>query len=403
MFIVVYNFAMFTIQEIQSKIGLMGADAWIIVDYENQNPTLVRLLGSRMLTRKIFLILPREGKPYLIVHRIDTVYLHDLEDRFELRVYQTWQEMLDLERASFGAYKRVLMDVSENGLLPRISLADHGSVSFVASLGIEVLSSGDLQQYMTSVLSEESLQSQLNACKTCLKIKDEAFRLIALRIQQDGVADELDIQRYIANRFDEEGMVYDEPPLVAIGPNASDPHYTPTEEAHSPIKEGDLVLIDMWAKYKEPGSVYADITWMGYVGYEVPDIYKERFSIVKGARDAAIDFLKKEIPHRPVHAYEADDAARNYIRDHGYGEYFLHRLGHSIADGASPHGPGANLDNYESHDTRLLLENTSFSDEPGIYAPDFGVRSETDLQIHNGELVVAGGLQEEVIAIMTLL
>ena len=394
---------MLTVQEIQSKVGLLGADAWIIVDYENQNPTLVKLLGSRMLTRKIFLVLPKTGKPYLIVHRIDTVYLHDIEDQFDLRIYQTWQEMLDLERQSFAPYKKVLMDVSENGLLPRISLADHGSVSFISSLGIDIASSGDLQQYMTAVLSEESLQSQLKACKTCLKIKDEAFRLIALKIQQNGITDELEIQRYIAHRFDEEGMVYDEPPLVAIGPNASDPHYTPTEQAHSPIKEGDLVLIDMWAKYKKPGSVYADITWMGYVGKEVPTEYKERFAIVKGARDAAISFLQKELPLRPVHAFEADDAARQYIEERGYGKYFLHRLGHNIADGVSPHGPGANLDNYESHDTRLLLENTSFSDEPGIYAPDFGMRSETDLHIHNGELVIAGGLQEEVIAIMNLL
>ncbi len=394
---------MLSIQEIQSKINSLGADAWVIVDYENQNPTLVKLLGSRMLTRRIFLVLPREGKPYLIVHRIDTVYLHDLEDRFTLRIYQTWHEMLDLAKASFASYKKVLMDISENGLLPRISLADYGSVSFVKSLGIDVVSSGDLQQYMTSVLSEESLQSQLKACKTCLKIKDEAFRLIALKIQQDGISDELDIQRYIARRFDEEGMVYDEPPLVAIGPNASDPHYTPTEDAHSPIREGDLVLIDMWAKFKEPGSVYADITWMGYVGTDVPEIYKKRFEIVKGARDAAISFLKRELPLRPVHAYEVDDAARNYIASHGYGEYFLHRLGHSIADGVSPHGPGANLDNYESHDTRILLDHTSFSDEPGIYAPDFGVRSETDLHIRNGELVVAGGLQDEVIAILKLL
>ena len=394
---------MLTVQEIQSKIKLLGADAWIIVDYENQNPTLVKLLGSRMLTRKIFLVLPKAGKPYLIVHRIDTIYLHDIEDQFDLRIYQTWQEMLDLERQSFASYKKVLMDVSESGLLPRISLADHGSVSFVSSLGIEIASSGDLQQYMTAVLSEESLQSQLKACKTCLKIKDEAFRLIALKIQQNGISDELEIQRYIAHRFDEEGMVYNEPPLVAIGPNASDPHYTPTEQAHSSIKEGDLVLVDMWAKYKEPGSVYADITWMGYVGKEVPKEYQERFAIVKGARDAAISFLQKELPLRPVHAFEADDAARQYIAERGYGKYFLHRLGHNIADGVSPHGPGANLDNYESHDTRLLLENTSFSDEPGIYAPDFGMRSETDLHIHNGQLVIAGGLQEEVIAIMNLL
>lgn len=388
----------------QKEIRRLGADAWILVDYENHNPALVKFLGQRMLTRKIFLVLPATGKPYLITHSIDTAYLRDkdITDRFDLKVYKTWEEMLALQRACFQDYKTVLMDVSENGLLPRVSLADYGSVSFIKSLGIEIRSSGDLLQFQTSVMDGKSLQSQIKACKTALKIKDEAFLFIAKQIRSKGETSELEVQRFIANRFIEEGMYYDEAPLVAIGPNASDPHYTPTEKRFSKIVSGDLVLIDMWAKYIEPGSVYADITWMGYVGETVPNKYAERFSIVKAARDGAISFLKQELPKRDVRAFEVDDVARKVITDAGYGEWFLHRLGHSIYDDDSPHGPGANLDNYESHDTRLLLDGTSFSDEPGIYTPEFGIRTETDLHIRGKELLVVGGLQEEIIPILAL-
>lgn len=392
------------IKDIQKEVARLGGDAWIIVDYENKNPALVKMLGERMLTRKIFLVLPAEGKPYLITHSIDTVYLSDpsILERFDLRVYKTWEEMLALERESFASFKKVFMDVSENGLLPRVSLADYGSVSFVESLGIEILSSADLLQFQTAVMNEKSLQSQIKACKTALKIKDEAFAEIARHIRESGETSELEIQQFIARRFDEEGMVYDEAPLVAIGKNASNPHYTPTEESYSPIKQGDLVLIDMWAKYKEPGSVYADITWMGYVGTEVPEEYQKRFAIIRDARDAAIELLRRELPLRDVHAYEADDAARKVIEEAGFGEWFLHRLGHSIYDDDSPHGPGANLDNYESHDTRLLLDGTSFSDEPGIYTPEYGMRTETDLHIQGKELLVVGGLQTEVLPILAL-
>jgi Xaa-Pro dipeptidase len=390
------------IEEIQAHIAEQNADAWILVDYENRNKTLVALLGEKMLTRKILMVIPKTGKPYLITHIIDTVYLNDsvTKARFDLVVYKTWREMLALEKRYFSAYKTVLMDVSENGLLPRVSLADYGSVDYVKSLGLEVLSSGDLLQELTAVYSKRAYELQLKADALTLAIKDEAFQKIKELILKNGETDELEIQKFIADRFHQEGMVYDDPPLVAIGKNASNPHYTPTPESHAKIHQGDLVLIDMWAKMDDPEGVYADITWMGYVGAEVPEVYAKRFAIVKAARDAVIAFLKKEIPLRPVAAYEADDVAREVITKAGYGDYFIHRVGHNIAVDVSPHGPGANLDDYESHDTRHLLEGTSFSDEPGIYAPDFGVRSETNLHILNHQAVVVAGLQDKIIPIL---
>ena len=386
------------IETLQKLIRQEGADAYVMVDYENRNGNVVALLGNKMLTRKIVLVIPASGKPSLIVHVIDTVYLRDddIVSRFDVCSYKTWKQMLDLEKGVLQGYKAVLMDVSENGLLPRVSLADHGSVDYVTKLGIEIKSSADLLQHLTAVLSDEELELQKEACCIALKIKDEAFAEISRLIRLNGETDELDIQAFIARRFHEEGLVYDDLPLVAIGPNASDPHYTPTPENHSKIRRGDLVLIDMWAKHDNPHGVYADITWMAYVGEAVPKIYEKRFAIVKAARDAVIEFLKKELPLRPVCAYEADDVAREVITKAGYAEYFLHRVGHNIAVDVSPHGPGANLDNYESHDFRHLISGTSFSDEPGIYAPDFGMRSETDLHHRNGELLVLAGLQDEI-------
>jgi Xaa-Pro dipeptidase len=308
--------------------------------------------------------------------------------------------MLELEKKAFASYHVVLMDISEKGLLPRVSLADWGSVDFVKSLGLEVRSSADVLQELTAVYSPRAYQLQLKADQLTLMIKDEAFAKIKELILKDGETDELDIQKFISDRFHEEGMVYDDPPLVAIGKNASNPHYTPTAESHSKIHKGDLVLIDMWAKMNDPEGVYADITWMGYVGTEIPEVYTKRFAIVKAARDGVIAFLKKEIPLRKVQAYEADDVARKIITDAGYGDYFIHRVGHNIAVDVSPHGPGANLDDYESKDTRCLIEGTSFSDEPGIYAPDFGVRSETNLHILNHQAVVVAGLQDQIIPIL---
>lgn len=382
-----------------------------MVDYENRNPNVVELLGKRMLTRKLFLIVPTVGKPILVLHVIDSVFFKQEEplpfgdegsSEFELRLYKTWQQMLDIVKQELTPYKTVLMDYSENGLLPRVSLADYGSVSYVHSLGLEVKPSADLLQYISAVLTDEQLESQKKACEIVMKIKDEAFAEISRLIKAGKEVSELQIQEFITRRFIEENLEYDEPPIVAIGPNASDPHYGPTPEKYSMIKEGDLVLIDMWATQSIHRGVYADITWMGYVGTKVPEIYEKRFEIVKGARDAVIAFLREQLPLRPVQAYEADDVARKYITDAGYGEYFVHRVGHNIAVDVSPHGPGANLDNYESHDFRHLIPGTSFSDEPGIYAPDFGMRSETDLHNHNGELLVLTELQEKIIPILTL-
>lgn len=391
------------IEIVQSYLKENQIDAWIMVDYENKNKTVVSFLGEKMLTRKILLVIPKEGRPSLICHTIDTVFLKDgiLDKIYDLHVYKTWKEMLEIEKEDFSSYKKVLMDISTYGLLPRVSLADYGSVDFVKSLGIEVISSGDLLQRFSACYDEEAYQSQLLACKKALMIKDEAFNFIKKEILEKKETDEYTVQQFICRRFHEEGMVYDDPAIVAVNHNASDPHYGPTKDIHSPIKEGDSVLIDMWAMMEGKNTVYSDITWMGYVGKEVPSIYKERFAILRKAVDTAFDFIKENLPKRRVEGYEVDDVTRKVIEEAGYGEYFTHRTGHNIAVDVSPHGPGVNIDNYESHDDRALIPHLSFSLEPGIYAPDFGMRLETDVYIdENRNPQMVGGYQKEVIAIL---
>lgn len=271
------------IEQVQQELEIEKADAWIMVDYENRNKTLVSFLGDKMLTRKIFMVFPHGEKPYLICHSIDTVFLSDEETlkNFDLHVYHTWEEMLNLEKNDFKGYKKVLMDISENGLLPRISLADYGSVEYIKSLGMEVISSGDMLQKFSAVYSSRAHELQLKADKLTLMIKDEAFKKIKQRILESGEVSEYEIQKFICDRFHEEGMVYDDPAIVAIGSNANNPHYGPTENCSSVIKMNDLVLIDMWAKMDDPEGVYADITWMGFVGENVPEIYAERFQVLK--------------------------------------------------------------------------------------------------------------------------
>jgi Xaa-Pro aminopeptidase len=381
-----------------------GADAYVLADYENRNPLTTRLVGSYMLTRKLLLIVPKEGRPLLIAHLIDSVFLKrkEVSDYFDLKIYRTWKEMLALEKEALSGYHTVLMDVSEDGLLPRISLADYGSVSFVLSLGLQVRSSQDLLQRFTALYDESAYQSQLRACKKNLDIKDEAFRYLAEEIRTKGRSDEYDVQQFIVSRYHDAGMVFDDPPIVAVNAYSSNPHYAPSLEEHHPILEGDVVLIDMWAKEEGENRVYSDITWMGYVGTKIPAKVEERFLVLRHAVDHAVDFLSENLSKRRVEGYEVDDVVREDIEKAGYGPYFTHRTGHNIAVDVSPHGPGVNIDDYESHDTREILDGITFSLEPGIYAPDFGMRLETDCRIEKRKPVLVGGRQTDVIPILCL-
>ncbi len=396
-----YYMAMENLAFIERFLAARPGSAYLSLDYENKNPLLASFTSGLMLTRKVAFLF-KSPKPVVIAQTLDCPFLRKgyVGERFEVLEYRDWKEYLTLLRQSLVGTATVYMDVSENGLLPRVSLADYGSVAYVASLGKEIRSSGDLLNEMIGTLSPEGEASQKIAADLLLAIKDEAFAYISAALRSNRPVDEYEVQSFIARRFEEEGMVYDDPPIVAVNANASNPHYLPSMEKHSPIKKGDLILIDMWAKKKEPGSVYGDITWMAYAGNRLPPEMARPFRTLVRSIDAALAFLTSELPKREVAGYEVDRLVRKIVEEDGYLPYFTHRTGHSIKDDAGPHGPGVNIDDYESHDERKIVDGNSFSLEPGIYLPSFGMRSETDVLIKDRKPLVVAGRQESIVLLL---
>ncbi len=386
------------LEDIKEYLLKNDMDAYIAFSYENSNTLLKEILGKHFLTRKVFAFFNRDKENYLLVNQLDYPFVKDSD--FKIFVYKTYQEMLALEKEMIKDYKRVLVDISEDGVIPSISTADYGSVNFIRNQGIEVFSSGDLLTYLNCRIDEKGFLSMQEACRINLHIKDLAFEKIKEDILNRGYSDEYEIQKFIADKYEENDLFFDEPPIVAVNNNASNPHYFPTVNSSRKIYRGDVVLIDMWCKLKNKDSIYSDITWMGEADENVSLNVEKRFNVLKNSIDLALLYLHDNLSKRDVYGYQIDDVVRNYIRDKGYDKYFIHRTGHSIFSDLSPHGKGVNIDDYETRDERRIINDIAFSLEPGIYMDDFGMRSETDVFIHDNVPVIVGGRQEKVIPIL---
>jgi Xaa-Pro aminopeptidase len=303
----------------------------------------------------------------------------------------------ELERMLAGK-KRVAMQYSPECMIPYISLVDAGTVELVRSLGVEVTSSASLVQKFEACWAPEQLEMHLEAGRRIDTIRREAFEEIGRRVQANGAVQELEIKNFILSRFRDNELVREDGPIVGVNANSGNPHYEPGEGRTALIRRGDFVLLDMWAKLDRPRAVYYDITWTGYVGTEVPAEFRDVFEIVSGGRDRAIEFIQSSIRQgRKIAGYEVDDAARAYITERGYGERFVHRTGHSI--GEDIHGNGANMDNLETHDDRALVPGLCFSIEPGVYLPEFGIRSEVNVYVDDGDARVTGEIQRKLVLI----
>jgi Xaa-Pro aminopeptidase len=274
---------------------------------------------------------------------------------------------------------------------PYVSRVDAGTVELVRNCGVEVVPSGDLVQWFEACWDDEQEKTHLDAAIHTRSAYDVAFRFIAEKARGGGSVRESEVIRCILDHFERHGLETDHPPIVAVGPHSGDPHYATTPESDSLIREGDFVLIDLWAKLKKPRAVYSDLTRVAYVGREVPARYEEIFQIVARARDAGINCVRRAFETKtPLQGWQVDDATRKVIEEAGYGPYFCHRTGHSI--GQETHGNGANMDNLETHEERRVLPRTCFSIEPGIYLPEFGVRSEVNVYVDAvGRVHVTGG------------
>ena len=338
--------------------------------------------------------MPVNSPAALLVHHVDAGKF--LQSGVEVRVYRNRDEMVELLAAMLAGVSAVAMEYSPNSALPRVSRVDAGTVELVRSLGVEVVSSADLMQFVTQRWTSEQLEGHQRSADALGRIVNEAFRFIGDHLRQD--VTEFQVAEFIRRRFKEEELSSPDGPIVATNAHASDPHYEPEAGQSSVIRQGDWVLIDLWAKPEAEGTVYADITWVAYVGDAVPEKQQEIFDIVIGARDAALSFLEDSFQKgESVQGWQADGIARRYIEERGYGEFFTHRLGHSIGD--EVHSEAVNLDGFETHDTRRIIPGVGFSIEPGIYLPEFGVRSEIDAFMSETGPFATSLVQREVVLI----
>jgi Xaa-Pro aminopeptidase len=390
--------------QIQAALREAGIDSWLFYDFRGSNPIAARILHlpeDAIATRRWLYFIPAEGEPVRIVHAIEPARLDHLPGA--KLVYSAWNQLHAAIRQSVKGRSTVAMEYSPDGAIPYIARVDAGTVELVRKPGVRVVTSADLVQRFEAVWTPEQREQHERAAVILRSLVKEAWSLIARRTRAGAELDERRVQRHLWGRMREKGLEADHPPIVAVGANAADPHYAPPEEGSAPIRRGDLVLIDIWGKLREPRAVYADITWMGAVAETVPERYTGIWKIVRQARDAALAFVQRSVRSGRFPAgWQVDDVARGVILEAGYGAEFIHRTGHSIDE--EVHGNGANMDNFETHDDRRLIPGTCFSIEPGIYLPgDFGIRSEIDVYIGNDDATATGGPpQEEIFPIMTL-
>jgi Xaa-Pro aminopeptidase len=317
----------------------------------------------------------------------------------ERTIYHTWQEREDALKEMLAGFERVAMEYSPRGMVPYVSVVDGGTLELIRSFGVEVVSSADLVQETVSRWNDAELQSHREASEKLMLILEEAYAEVARCIRARVPLTDYQLQQFMFARYAEEGLVSEGPPIVATNANASDPHYAPYAERQTAIEEGDVLLIDFWAKLDRPRAMYADHTWMAFVGERVPEEPARIFAIVAEARDAAIDLVRAAARDgTSLQGWQVDDAARQVIKEAGYGRFFVHRTGHNI--GEETHGEGANMDDFETHDVRAVLPRTCFSVEPGIYLPAFGVRSEVDVFFAPPEVVITGGPQREMVPLL---
>ncbi len=386
-------------EEIRRKLREDRIDGWLFFDHHQRDPLGYRVLGfapPRAPTRRWYYLIPAEGDPRGLVHRIEPGMLDAVPG--EKTAYSSWAEQVAGLRALLAGCRRVAMQYSPECAIPYVSLVDAGTVELVRAAGPEVVSSADLIQYFEARWTQNNLDRHLEAGRKVDEIRRAAFTLVGAKLRARERVTEYEIKQFIFDRFRGAGLFTDHGPIVAVNENASNPHYEPTADAFREIRPCDLLLIDLWAKADTPDGVYYDVTWTAFCGEQPPAAALNIFDIVRGARDTAIRFVSDAIAAgREIRGFEVDDAARGYIRERGYDQWFIHRTGHSI--GTDVHGAGANMDNLETHDDRRIIPWTCFSVEPGIYLPDFGIRSEVNVFIGDGAARVTGEIQERLITL----
>jgi Xaa-Pro dipeptidase len=383
---------------IQAALRERNIDAWLFYDHHHRDPIAYRVLGlpeGLMVTRRWFYLIPASGEPTKLVHKIESGHLDTLPGT--KHQYAGWEELFEKIKQVLAPHRNIAMQYSPNNLVFTVSLVDGGTLDLIRGLGKNVVSSGDLVAQFEAVWSDEQITTHFAARDAIDSITAEAFKEIGRRVRNGGTT-ESDMQQWFMEAFQRENLVTDDPPIVAVNGNSGNPHYEPHPDKSAPIREGDFVLLDVWGKKNTPEAVYYDITWTGFVGKAPSDRMRDVFKIVRDGRDIGVKTVQEAIAAgRPIAGWEVDHAVRAHIKNAGFGDNFIHRTGHSI--GTDVHANGANMDDLEIHDERRILPNSCFSIEPGIYLPEFGVRSEVDVLVRPKAAEVTGKIQSELVII----
>jgi len=387
-----------SIPAVQSALRDEGVDGWLLYDFQGSNPIAARLSGlagsGKMATRRWYYYIPATGEPRGLVHAIERYNLDHLPG--EKRAYAGREQLASGLRTLLDGARRVAMEYSPGNAIPYVSRVDAGTIETVQQLGVAVISSGDLAQRFEAVWSDEAFATHMAAAERLYRVKDRAFALIHERIRAHTPVTEIEVQDAMVEWFRQEGLVSDAPPNVSAQENAGNPHYQATAADHRAIRPNEGVLIDLWGKLPTAGAVFADITWVGFTGTQVPDELAAAFAAARDGRDAAVALVQSAIAEgRDLRGFEVDRRCRDVIERAGFGAQFIHRTGHSL--GEHVHGNGVHMDDYETHDDRRLLPGTGFTIEPGVYTDRYGVRTEINMFVKPREAVVTGPLQRDLL------
>jgi Xaa-Pro dipeptidase len=386
------------LEQIQSALREQQLDGWLFYDHHHRDPIAYRILGlgdGQHVTRRWYYFIPAEGSPRKLTHRIESGKLDSLPG--SRNVYSSWQELEGALSSMLGSATNIAMQYSPRNSIMYVSLVDAGTVEVLRGMGKTIVSSADLVSRFEAVLTADQIASHYQAQERIDEVVREGWKHIGARVRAGGI-NEYEMMVWLREAMRRAGIADGYGPNVSVNANSSDSHYEPVADKSKPIREGDFLLIDIWGRMDRPGTCTYDITWTAVVGREASEREREIFTLVAQARDAAIKVVQEAFAAgQPLAGWQADDAARSVIRGAGLGDYFTHRTGHNI--GTETHGNGANLDNLETHDVRLILPYTCFSVEPGIYLPEFGVRSEVNMLTEPGRAVVTGPIQTELVRI----
>ena len=388
------------LEAIQLSLRDAGLDGWLFYDHHHRDPLAYRILGldeHAHVTRRWYYLIPAYGEPRKLVHRIERGRLDALPGDFA--EYSSWQELEHRLAAMLDRSTKIAMQYSPRNAIMYVSMVDAGTVEMLRDLGKEIVSSADLVSHFEAVLTEEQIATHFTAQQRLDEVLEAGWKRIGERARVGGT-DEFSMVTFLQQAIERAGLVTEHGPNVSCGANAANSHYEPTAAKASRIASGDFVLIDIWAKLSgRPDAIWYDITWTGVIDREPTSREQAIFAIVRNARDAAIESVQEAFAAgKPIAGWQPDDAARAVIQAAGLADFFTHRTGHNIA--TELHGPGAHLDNLETHDVRMILPHTCFSVEPGLYFPgEFGIRSEVNMMTYPGKAIVTGALQTNLIRI----